>query len=170
MAVKRGVFLLHLLRNCAAAKELGRWPCHCGLPSWWWAGPSPGCGREGLLRWQQPPFPRSPELLREGRHMREEGRRESSLAVSSQLGPASGPRQGSAGRWRVARRGCITHWAGGHRCLSLVLCWVLVALCFACLLELFWGRLSTTPSTHSRTYYGYPCACENGDAHGTPKG
>lgn len=86
------------------------------------------------------------------------------MAVSSQPGSASGLGQGSAGRWRVAGRGCIARWAGGHRSFSLSLCLVLVVLCFACLLEPFWGRLSTTLSTHTQTYYGYPCACENGGA------
>lgn len=83
------------------------------------------------------------------------------MAVLSQPGSASVLGQGSAGRWKVASRGCISCWAG---CLSLGLCLILVAFCFACLLEPFWGRLSTTSSTHSQTYYGYPFASENGGA------
>lgn len=101
---------------------------------------------------------------------RREGGRESSMAVSSGPGSASGLGRGSVGRWRVAVRGCTTWQAGGHRCLSLSLCLVSVALRFACLLEPFWGRLSTAPSTHSRASYGYRRACENGVVCWTPEG
>lgn len=67
----------------------------------------------------------------------EEGKRVSSMAVSSQPGSASGLGQGSTGRWRVAGRGFIKRRAG---CLSLSLCLGLVVVRFACLPGPFWGQ------------------------------
>lgn len=110
----------------------------------------------GWLLPRHPSLMSFPVLLREGCSLWEEGGRESTLAVPSHPGSASSLGWVGAGRWKMPGRGCNACWAGGHHRLSLSLCLVLVALCFASLLELFWGRLLTTLSAHTQSYYGYP--------------